>query len=40
MTRVLEALDSAGRIPDSDTIRWEDDLIAMAMAIRDYRIKV
>ena len=40
MTRVLEALDRAGRIPDSDTMRWEDDLIAMALAIRDYRIEI
>ena len=40
MTRVLEALDRDGRIPDSDTMRWEDDLIAMALAIRDYRIEI
>ena len=40
MTRVLEALDRAGRIPDSDTMRWEDDLIAMALAIREYRIEI
>lgn len=38
MTRVLESLDRDGRIPDSDTMRWEDDLIAMARAIREYRI--
>jgi nucleoside-diphosphate-sugar epimerase len=40
MTRVLEALDRDGRIPNSDTMRWEDDLIAMAQAIREYRITV
>lgn len=38
MTRVLESLDRAGRIPNSDTMRWEDDLIAMALAIKNYRI--
>ena len=40
MTRVLESLDRDGRIPDSDTMRWEDDLIAMALAIREYRIDI
>jgi len=39
MTRVLESLDRAGRIPDSDTMRWEDDLIEMALAIKKYRIE-
>ena len=39
MTRVLESLDRAGRIPNSDTMRWEDDLIAMALAIRAYTIE-
>ncbi len=38
MTSVLEALDRAGRIPDSDTMTWEDDLIQMALAIRDYKM--
>lgn len=38
MTRVLEALDRAGRIPNSDNMSWEDDLIKMALFIRDYRI--
>lgn len=38
MTRVLESLDRDGRIPDSDTMCWEDDLIAMALDIRKYRI--
>ena len=40
MTRVLEAMDRDGRIPDSDTMRWEDDLIAMAQAIQNYRIEI
>ena len=40
MTRVLEAMDRAGRIPNSDTMRWEDDLIAMALEIRKYRIEI
>ncbi len=40
MTRVLEAMEREGRIPDSDTMRWEDDLIAMALAIREYRIEI
>lgn len=39
MTRVLETLDRDGRIPNSDTMRWEDDLIAMALSIRKYRIE-
>jgi len=28
MRRVLEAMDADGRVPDSDTITWEDELIA------------
>lgn len=28
LTQVIEALDSSGRIPDSDTISWEDAAIA------------
>ena len=28
MRQVLDALNRDGRIPDSDTLRWEDDLIA------------
>ena len=38
MTMVLEALDRAGRIPDSDTMTWEDDLIKMALAIKEYKM--
>lgn len=38
MTRVLEALDRAGRIPDSDTMTWEDDLIKMALAMKEYKM--
>jgi len=38
MTRVLEALDRDGRIPDADTIKWEDDLIDLALAIKNYKI--
>lgn len=28
LTRVVEAMDRAQRVPDSDQVRWEDDLIA------------
>ena len=38
MTRVLEALDREGRIPNSDDIRWEDDLIERSLALRSYKI--
>ena len=38
MTRVLAALDAAGRIPNSDNETWEDDLIAMAKAIKNYKM--
>lgn len=38
MTSVLAALDAAGRIPDSDLQPWEDDLIAMAKAIKNYKM--
>ena len=38
MTRVLEALDREGRIPNSDEIRWEDDLIERSLALRSYKI--
>jgi len=33
MARVIEALDRAGRIPDSDSISWEDDVIAAQRGI-------
>ena len=38
MTSVLKAMDEAGRIPDSDTMPWEDDLIEMALAIKNYKM--
>lgn len=38
MTSVLEALDREGRIPNSDDIRWEDELIERSLALRSYRI--
>lgn len=38
MTRVLECMDREGRIPNSDTMHWEDDLIAMALSIQNYRL--
>lgn len=33
MTTVLAAMDCDGRIPNSDDIRWEDDLIAQMRAV-------
>ena len=38
MTMVLESLDRDGRIPNSDQQPWEDDLIAMARAIKNYKM--
>jgi nucleoside-diphosphate-sugar epimerase len=35
MARVINALDSDGRIPDSDEIQWEDDLIAAQRRMRE-----
>jgi len=33
MAQVFEAMERGGRIPDSDAIRWEDDLIARQKSI-------
>lgn len=38
MTSVLKAMDEAGRIPNSDEQPWEDDLIEMARAIKNYKM--
>ena len=34
MTRVLEAMDRDGRVPDSDDETWEDRLIAASAGWR------
>lgn len=33
MRQVLEVMDREGRVPDSDALRWEDDLIAAQRAV-------
>lgn len=40
MRHILEAMDAAGRIPDSDTMQWEDDLIEAMYRLRDVRLAV
>ncbi|NLD87141.1 MAG: NAD-dependent epimerase/dehydratase family protein [Clostridiales bacterium] len=37
MTMVLDSMERDGRIPNSDDIRWEDDLIELSMKLRDYK---
>jgi nucleoside-diphosphate-sugar epimerase len=34
MRGVLEAMDRAGRVPDSDGLRWEDEIIAAQRGVR------
>lgn len=34
MAQVIEAMDRDGRIPDSDTLQWEDEIIGRQMQVR------
>jgi nucleoside-diphosphate-sugar epimerase len=38
MTRVLEAMDREGRVPNSDENQWEDSVIAAQRAIRETQL--
>lgn len=35
MQHILAAMDASGRIPDSDTLRWEDQIIAAQRRVRE-----
>jgi nucleoside-diphosphate-sugar epimerase len=38
LSRVIDALDEAGRIPDSDTLDWEDTLIAAQRRVGELKL--
>lgn len=40
MRHILEAMDRSGRIPDSDTMRWEDQLIDAVYRLRDMQLEM
>lgn len=40
MRHILEAMDAAGRIPDSDAIEWEDQIIAAQRGVRNITMTV
>ncbi len=40
MRHILDAMDAAGRIPDSDAIQWEDQIIAAQRGVRGITLRV